>query len=129
MLLLIADDDRDAAETLAELLQLLVPPPIEILLAFDGKQALAAATTSNPTPDVVIIDIEMPQIDGVNAALGIRTALGSGAPIIIAVTGHVGMTQLAGASGAFDHTLLKPASVDELLRLLRLCRPCGEAAR
>jgi CheY-like chemotaxis protein len=118
MLLLIADDDRDAAETLAELLQLLVPPPIEILLAFDGKEALAAATTCNPPPDAVILDIEMPHMDGANAAVGIRAALGT-APTIIAVTGHVGMTRLAEASGAFDHTLVKPANVDELLRLLR----------
>jgi CheY-like chemotaxis protein len=116
--LLIADDDRDAAETLAEMLRLFVAPPIEIVLAFDGQEALAATTGSKPLPDAVIMDIEMPRMNGVNAAIGIRSALGSGAPTLIAVTGYVGIAKLAGASTAFDHVLTKPVRVDELLRLL-----------
>lgn len=47
----------------------------------------------------------MPRMDGVNAAIGIRSALGSRAPTLIAVTGHVGMTRLARGSSAFDHAL------------------------
>ena len=118
MRLLIADDDRDGAETLAELLRLLIAPPIEIALAFDGQDALAATTGSTPLPDAVIMDIEMPRMDGVNAAIGIRSALGSGTPILIAVTGYAGITKLAGVSSAFDHVLTKPVKVGELLRLL-----------
>ena len=118
MRLLIADDDRDAAQTLAALLRLLVAPPIEIVLAFDGEEALAATTGSAPLPDAVIMDIEMPRLNGVNAAFGITRALGSSAPTLIAVTGYVGISKLAGASSAFDHVLTKPVKVDELLRLL-----------
>ena len=47
----------------------------------------------------------MTRMDGVNAAIGIRSALGSRAPTLIAVTGHVGMTPLARGSSAFDHAL------------------------
>ena len=119
MLLVIADDDRDSVETLADLLRLLVAPPIEIVLAFDGQEALAAVIGCTPLPDAVIMDIEMPKMDGVNAAIGIRSALGSRAPILIAVTGHVGMTRLARGSSAFDHAFLKPVKVDELVGLLR----------
>ena len=119
MRLLIADDDRDAAETLAEVLRLFVVPPIEIVLAFDGQEALAATTGSKRLPDAVIMDIEMPRMNGVNAAIGIRRALGSGAPTLIAVTGYVGIAKLAGASSAFDHVLTKPVKVEELLWLLR----------
>ena len=87
------------------------------MLAFDGTGALAAATGAS-APDVVIMDIQMPRMDGVNAAIGIRSALGSGAPTLIAVTGYVGITKLAGVSRVFDHVLTKPVSVDELLPLL-----------
>jgi len=117
--LIIADDDRDAAETLAELLRLLVARPIEIVLAFDGKEALAATTSRAPLPDAVIMDIQMPRMDGLNAAIEIRSALGSSAPTLIAMTGHLGIPKVAGVSGAFDHVLLKPVNVDKLLRLLR----------
>jgi two-component system response regulator MprA len=116
VLLLIADDDREGAETLAELIRLLVPPPLEIVLAFDGKEALIAATGLR-TPDVVLMDIEMPRMNGVDAAMRIRSALGSGAPILIAVTGHVGMSKIVAVRDTFDHALLKPVSVDELVRL------------
>ena len=131
MRLLIADDDRDGAETLAELLRLLVAPPIEIVLAFDGEEALAVTTGSTSPPDAVIMDIEMPRMDGVNAAIGIRSALGRGAPTLIAVSGYAGITKLAGVSRAFDHVLTKPVKVDELLQLLGFVaqRKAAAAAR
>lgn len=118
MLLVIADDDRDSAETLAQLLRLLVDPPPDIVLAFDGEEALAAATRSGASPDVVIMDIEMPRMDGVQAAMGIRGALEGRAPTLIAVSGHVDMEKLARGSSAFDHALRKPLQVNELLGLL-----------
>jgi CheY-like chemotaxis protein len=119
VLLVIADDDRDAAETLAQLLRLLVAPPPNIVLAANGQEALTASTGCTPPPDAVIMDLEMPHMGGLNAAIGIRRALGSRAPTLIAVTGHVGMTRLPPGSTAFDHALLKPLKVDELLGLLR----------
>ena len=119
MLLVIADDDRDSAETLAQLLRLLVSPPFDVVLAADGQEAMTAATSCTPPPDAVIMDVEMPRMDGLTAAIGIRRALGTMAPMLIAVTGHAGMTKLPGGSTAFDHALLKPVKVSELLTLLR----------
>lgn len=118
MLLLIADDERDSAETLAQLLRLLIAPPVDIVLAFDGLEALAAATRGTPRPDAVILDIEMPQMDGVNAAMAIRNALGSETPTLIAVSGHLDMARLARVNSAFDHALPKPVQVHDLVRLL-----------
>ena len=56
VLLVIADDDRDSVETLAQLLRSLVAPPVEVVMVFDGQEALAAATGSTPPPDAVILD-------------------------------------------------------------------------
>jgi CheY-like chemotaxis protein len=120
VLLVIADDDRDAAETLAELLRLLVAPPVEVVLAFDGQEALAYATGSTRPPDAVIMDIEMPRMGGVTAAIGIRRALGRGKPALIAVTGYAGAARSSEFGSAFDHVLAKPVNVDELIRLLRV---------
>jgi two-component system sensor histidine kinase/response regulator len=120
VLLVIADDDRDSAETLAQLLRLLVSPPADVVLATDGQEAVTAATNRTPPPDAVILDLEMPRMDGLTAAIGIRRALGTMAPTLIALTGHAGMTNLPSRSTVFDHALLKPVKVDELLGLLNL---------
>jgi len=69
-------------------------------------------------PDAVILDIEMPQMDGVNAAMAIRNALGSETPTLIAVSGHLDMARLARVNSAFDHALPKPVQVHDLVRLL-----------
>ena len=121
MLLVIADDDSDAAEALAEMLRLCIAEPLGIVLACDGKEALAAAT-GLPAPDAVIMDIEMPRMNGFDAAVAIRHALGSVTPTLIAASGDVGWAGLAAASSAFDHALLKPIEVDELLGLLEPLR-------
>jgi two-component system response regulator MprA len=119
VLVVIADDDQDTAETLAMLLRLRVAPTPDIVLVVDGQEALTAATNFTCPPDAVIMDLEMPRMDGLSAAIGIRRALGAGAPMLIAVTGHKGMTELARGSTPFDHTLLKPLKIDELVGLLR----------
>ncbi len=121
MRLVIADDDSDAAEALGELLRLCLAEPLEIVRACNGRQALAAAT-GLPTPDAVVMDIEMPSLNGFDAALAIRHKLGSLAPLLIAVSGHVGRTGLADLGGAFDHALPKPIDIDALLGLLRALR-------
>jgi CheY-like chemotaxis protein len=120
VLLVIADDDAESAEGLAELLRLLVPPPVEIVLAYDGEEALVAATTGATPADAVIMDIEMPRMNGIDAAVAIRRSLPKASTALIAITGHSGRTLLASASNAFDHVLLKPLDVQELLPLLPL---------
>jgi CheY-like chemotaxis protein len=79
MFLVIADDDRDSAESLSELLQVSLEEPPIVLVAFDGHEAVAAVTGPN-RPDVVIMDIEMPGMSGFDAATAIRAALGVAQP-------------------------------------------------
>ncbi|MDY0746904.1 response regulator [Paucibacter sp. R3-3] len=118
MKLLIADDDRETAESLAELLELFLAP-LQVVLAFDGVQALEAATAGGSAFDAILTDIEMPRMDGINAALRIKSSLGRATPVLIALTGHVGISKLGAITDAFDHVLVKPVKIDELVHLLR----------
>ena len=114
---LIADDDHDSAETLAELLELLAGP-LRCTLAFDGIGVLAAATSHGSTHDAVITDIEMPRMDGLTAANLIRSSLGEATPVLIAVTGVLGVAKLAAINQVFDHVLQKPIRIEELVDIL-----------
>jgi CheY-like chemotaxis protein len=118
VLLLIADDNSESANDLAELLRLLLPPPLEIVLAYDGQEAVEAATAGGAPPDAVLLDIEMPPMNGIDAAIAIRRSLPKATTALIAMTGHSGRSILASARNAFDHVLLKPLDVQELLPLL-----------
>lgn len=118
MNLLIADDDRESAETLAELLAFYIRP-VQVVLAFDGLEMLAAATAAGSRHHAIITDIEMPRMDGITAAIRVRRALGAATPVLIAVTGNPGLSKRSAINPAFDHTLVKPVELDELVRLLR----------
>lgn len=117
MHVLLADDDRDSVESLAELL-VLSADFVRVTTVFDGVALLAAATDREAHPDVVVTDIEMPRMDGGMAAQGIRKALGQAAPLLIGVSGHMGENNLAASKAVFDHVLLKPFKIQDLLELL-----------
>lgn len=111
---LIVDDNRDAAEALALLLKL---EGFATLVAFDGQTALEAVERS--PPDVVLLDIGMPIMDGYEVARRIR-AIPAGADIVlVALTGwgQAKDRQQAFAAG-FDEHLTKPADPDKLGRIL-----------
>jgi DNA-binding NarL/FixJ family response regulator len=86
--------------------------------ASDGVLAVAAARTLRP--DVIVMDVRMPTLDGIEAARRIGDALGSGAPRMVMITtfdvdDYVYAALRAGASGF----LLKDASADELIAAVR----------
>jgi YesN/AraC family two-component response regulator len=72
---LIVDDDRDVALALADLLPLVSPRPMVISLAFDGRQAVTQALSPLAPPHVVILDMEMPLMNGLEAAMAFHHAL------------------------------------------------------
>ena len=112
--ILVVDDNRDSAETLSLLLELMGN---EMSVAFDGEQALAMANEIKP--DVVLLDIGLPQMNGYDVARQIRREPWGGNPILIAITGW-GQTEdkdLSRESG-FDHHLVKPVDHDQLLKLI-----------
>jgi PAS domain S-box-containing protein len=118
--LVVADDNRDAAMSLAELLQL---EGHEVHVVHDGLQAVEAAQAL--CPDAMLLDIGMPRLDGLQAAARIRAAAGTGAgagvrtPLLIAVSGWGQESDLQRSSEAgFDHHLTKPVRLEELRAVL-----------
>jgi DNA-binding response OmpR family regulator len=111
---LVVDDNRDAANVLALLLEVWGYQP---LVAYRGDVALEVAATQSP--HVVLLDIGLPDLDGHEVARRLRRLPGLEKALLVAVTGHGGEEDLCRArETGFDHYLLKPFDPEELLRLL-----------
>lgn len=115
--ILIVDDNADAAESLSLNMQLL---GADTRVAHDGFRALDAVATGDP--DVVILDIGMPGLDGYEVARRIRARSSSRPVLLIALSGWGQEPDLRRAREAgFDHHLIKPADIDSLHSLLASC--------
>jgi signal transduction histidine kinase/ActR/RegA family two-component response regulator len=112
--ILIADDNRDAAESLGTLLELLGH---EIAVTFDGEAALTKFAEFQP--DVALLDLGMPGLSGTELARAIRRRPDGRKAILIAVTGwgQERDKQLALDAG-FNHHLTKPIDPRQLAQLL-----------
>jgi len=111
---LVVDDNRDAAESLAILLEIVGH---EVRTAHDGEAGVAAAAEFRP--DVILMDIGMPRLNGYEAARRIRAESGGGVPFLVALTGWGAdddrrRTRAAG----FDRHLVKPVDLDALKRMI-----------
>ena len=112
-LVLVVDDNVDAADSLAELVQLFGH---STEVAYDGPTALAKAQ-ANP-PDVVLCDIGLPGMSGYDVARELRAKRSSGMRLI-AVSGYAQPEDLERAAEAgFDHHVAKPPDPDLIERLL-----------
>jgi len=111
---LIADDNRDAADSLAELLRLVGG---EVAVAYDGAEAVEIARVFHP--DVALLDIGMPKLDGYEVARCIRREGGARRVKLVAVTGWGQADDRRRAREAgFDEHLVKPAELGALRALL-----------
>jgi PAS domain S-box-containing protein len=124
--ILIADDNRDSADSLAMLLEIMGH---RVGTAYDGEQALEAAEATRP--QVVLLDIGMPKLDGYDVCRRIRLQPWGKGVALIAVTGwgqeaDRRRTQEAG----FDRHMVKPVDPHALLRLLAsLSEPGGRLSQ
>jgi signal transduction histidine kinase/DNA-binding response OmpR family regulator len=111
---LVVDDNHDAAETTALFLEL---AGHEVKAVGDGMQALACVDAF--APDVVVLDIGLPLMDGYEVARRLRTLPRTRGALLIALTGYgqQGDRALALESG-FDEHLVKPVDPDTLARLV-----------
>jgi PAS domain S-box-containing protein len=113
--ILIADDNQDAAESLAMLLRL---AGHEVRVATSGRAALALANAFRP--DAALLDIGMPEMNGYEVAAALRAAPWGEAMTLIALTGWGQDEDKRQAQAAgFDHHLTKPAGYEQLEVLLR----------
>jgi PAS domain S-box-containing protein len=112
---LIADDNKDAAESLAILLRL---DGHEVTVVHDGRQALAAFASMRP--HVALLDIGMPELNGYEVAREVRQGPLATTVTLIAVTGWGQDSDKARAIDAgFNHHLTKPVEPERLAELLR----------
>jgi len=111
---LVVDDNRDSAESLALLLQL---EGHEVHEAYDGAEAIAVAERHRP--DAIVLDIGLPGINGYEACRRIRELRPEYDPLVVALTGWGQEDdRRRSAEAGFDAHLVKPVDVEALLRLL-----------
>jgi PAS domain S-box-containing protein len=111
---LIVEDNPDAADSLMMLLDLLGH---DVRVVHDGLSALEAVTTK--TPDVMLVDIGLPGIDGYELARRIRQRPDLAHVVLVALTGYGSEDDRQRAVEAgFDHHLVKPIDVDALQLLV-----------
>jgi signal transduction histidine kinase/ActR/RegA family two-component response regulator len=113
--ILVVDDNEDAADMLAMLLE---GAGHEVVTANDPFVALERAQAL--PPDVCLLDIGLPHMDGHELARRLRATPGGRAATLVALTGYGQAADRAEAARAgFDHYLLKPPDPEALERLLR----------
>jgi CheY-like chemotaxis protein len=121
--ILLADDNRDAAESLAIILRL---EGHEVELVHDGVAALRAFEVKQP--DVALLDIGMPETNGYEVARQIRAVPGGKDVLLIAITGWAQDSDRARSRAAgFDHHLTKPVEPETLIELLGAPPPARSA--
>ncbi len=114
--ILVIEDNRDAAETLMDILEL---GGHEVSLAFSGPQGLQVAASF--APEVVVCDIGLPGLDGYEVARRLRQAQSHPGLVLIALTGFGQQDDEERAREAgFDHHLTKPVEIEELQRVIAL---------
>lgn len=112
---LIADDNRDAADSLAMLLSI---DGYEVRTVYGGRAAVSAAETFRP--DVALLDIGMPELDGYATAREIRRQRGGVDTYLVAITGWGQQEDKRRALEAgFATHVTKPVNPDLLRDLLR----------
>jgi PAS domain S-box-containing protein len=117
--ILVVDDNRDAADSLAMMLQMM---DHETCTAYDGLEATRAAATFRP--EVVLLDIGLPKLNGYEAARHIRREPWGTGMALIALTGWGQEEDKRRALEAgFDHHLTKPVDAAALEKLLALIKP------
>jgi PAS domain S-box-containing protein len=112
--ILIVDDNRDLADSLARLLEL---TGHEVHTAADGLEGVAS--TDQLRPDVVLLDIGLPKLNGYEAARRIRAHQKDHRSVLVAVTGWgQEADRLRSREAGFDAHLVKPLDLNALTKLL-----------
>ena len=123
MRVLVVDDERPVREALERALRL---EGYDVDLAADGAEALAQL--GHTSPDVIVLDVLMPEVDGLEVARRLRAA-GDGTPILLLTARDAVSDRVEGLDAGADDYLVKPFALEELHARLRalLRRSAGDA--
>ncbi|MDY3553708.1 response regulator [Gemmata sp. JC717] len=110
---LVVDDNRDAADSTAELLTIC---GASVDVRYDGVAALAAVSAA--TPDAVILDLTMPELDGCEVARRIRQVAGAGVLLVALTALGDEHNRTRTAAAGFNLHFTKPVDPTELLAVL-----------
>lgn len=123
MRLVVVDDDRALREVLRRTLTL---AGYQVALAESGAEALAQALDAEP--DAIVLDIGLPDIDGLEVCRQLR-AEGNRVPVLMLTARDAVADRIDGLDAGADDYLIKPFDVDELkARLRALLRRAGHDA-
>jgi len=113
--ILIVEDNDDARQVLRRLLEL---SGHEVHEAVDGPSGVE--TAERVRPDVALVDLGLPRLDGYEVARQIRARLGSARALLVALTGY-GMvdTHARALAAGFDEHIVKPVAAERLAEVLR----------
>lgn len=111
---LVVDDNVDASDSLVQMLRLMGH---EAEVAYGGRQGVEMARTY--IPDVILMDIGILGIDGIEAAREIRSASWGRGVLLVAVTGWGrDDDRRKSADAGFDEHVVKPIDVERLMALI-----------
>ena len=111
--ILVVDDDKAVRESLRRSLEF---NGYDVVLAADGAEALA--TIGSAHPDLVVMDVMMPRLDGIETTRALRSA-GNDVPILVLTARDAVGDRVEGLDAGADDYLTKPFALQELLARLR----------
>src|SRR5690606_32699647 len=112
--ILVVDDNVDAAMTLGTILEI---AGYEVVIEHSAKDALNRAATE--VPKACLLDIGLPDMDGVSLARQLRDAPGTASTLMVAITGYgQNSDREKSLNAGFDHHLVKPVDRPRLLEIL-----------
>ena len=111
--MLVVDDDRAVRDSLRRSLEF---TGYEVVLAADGAEGLVADGAQHP--DVVVVDVMMPRLDGIETTRALRAA-GNDVPILVLTARDAVGDRVEGLDAGADDYLTKPFALEELLARLR----------
>src|SRR5688572_17569032 len=114
MRVLVVDDERAVRESLRRALEL---EGYDVELAADGREALGRLE-AGPDPDAVILDVLMPEVDGLEVCEELRRS-GSRLPVLMLTARAEVSDRVSGLDAGADDYLAKPFALQELLARVR----------
>jgi two-component system response regulator MprA len=125
MRILVVDDDAAVRESLARALRL---EGYDVELASDGAEALERLEANGDDPDLVVLDVLMPNVDGLEVCRTLRRS-GSRLPVLMLTARDEVSDRVSGLDAGADDYVVKPFALAELLARVRalLRRSADEA--